>query len=86
MLISLYFFHPDYTVGTGISPAQLLHAGSSASCRITAGGESHPAPKLWNKYRSGNLTCQDGIHFSLDIYFNCYVEYVRFVQSIGGAA
>ena len=46
MLISLYFFHPDYTVGTGISPAQLLLAGSSASCRITAGGELRPAPKL----------------------------------------
>jgi len=61
MLTSIYFFHPDYTVGTGIQPAQLLLAGSSAFCRITAGGESHPAPKLCTYCRFANLTCQDGI-------------------------
>ena len=33
------FFHPDYTVGTGIEPVQLALAG------YTAGGESHPALK-----------------------------------------
>ena len=33
------FFHPDYTVGTGISPVQLALAD------FTAGRESHPAPK-----------------------------------------
>jgi len=46
------FFHPDYTVGSGISPdlltlrskaAQAL-AGSTVAGH-TAGGESHPAPK-----------------------------------------
>ena len=61
MLTSIYFFHPDYTVGTGIQPAQLLLAGSSAFCRITAGGESHPAPKLCTYCRFATLTCQDGI-------------------------
>jgi len=61
MLTSIYFFHPDYTVGTGIQPAQLSLAGSSAFCRITAGGESHPAPKLCTHCRFTDLTCQDGI-------------------------
>ncbi len=34
------FSHPDYTVGTGITP---VHAKKLAGC--TAGRESHPAPK-----------------------------------------
>ena len=33
------FFHPDYTVGTGIAPVLLALAD------FTAGRESHPAPK-----------------------------------------
>lgn len=37
----MIFFHPDYTVGFGISPNQLL----SQVADYTAGGESHPAPK-----------------------------------------
>jgi len=61
MLASIYFFHPDYTVGTGIQPAQLSLAGSSTLCRFTAGGESYPAPKLCTYCRFANLTCQDGI-------------------------
>jgi hypothetical protein len=38
----LIFFHPDYTVGTGISP---VHAFRLADC--TAGGESRPALKIY---------------------------------------
>ena len=42
LLLSYNFFsHPDYTVGFGISPNQLL----SQVADYTAGGESHPAPK-----------------------------------------
>ena len=61
MLASLYFFHPDYTVGTGIQPAQLSLAGSSTFCRFTAGGESRPAPKLFYYCRVKKMTCQYGI-------------------------
>ena len=35
------FFHPDYTVGTGITPVQLTLAD------YTAGRESHPALKMF---------------------------------------
>ncbi len=38
----LIFFHPDYTVGTGITP---VHAFRLAD--YTAGGESHPALKIY---------------------------------------
>jgi hypothetical protein len=34
------FFHPDYTVAAGVSPAQ-----PEGSRSFTAGGESHPALK-----------------------------------------
>ena len=34
------FFHPDYTVGFGITPNQL------SLVDFTTGGESHPAPKI----------------------------------------
>ena len=40
-LRSPIFFHPDYTVGPGVSPG---HAFRLAGC--TAGGESHPALKI----------------------------------------
>jgi len=36
-----FFSHPDYTVGTGISPVQ----PPARVADYTAGGESHPAPK-----------------------------------------
>ena len=40
-------FHPDYTVGSGITPDLLTLACARRSrawrCRLTAGGESHPA-------------------------------------------
>jgi hypothetical protein len=36
-----FFFHPDYTVGCGITPHQLALAD------YTAGGELHPAPKIF---------------------------------------
>ena len=39
------FFHPDFTVGFGISPNQLSLAGLWIA-PITAGGELHPAPKI----------------------------------------
>ena len=42
LLLSYNFFsHPDYTVGFGISPNQLL----SQVADYTAGGELRPAPK-----------------------------------------
>ena len=37
----IFFSHPDYTVGTGISPVQPF----TWVADYTAGGESHPAPK-----------------------------------------
>ena len=37
------FFHPDFTVGTGISPVQRVFA--LADC-ITAGGDLHPALRV----------------------------------------
>ena len=42
------FFHPDYTVGPGITPGQQLPWQLVAGLRtmpLTAGGESHPALK-----------------------------------------
>lgn len=39
------FFHPDYTVGVGISPTQLMLAD------FTAGRESHPALKTPLSYQ-----------------------------------
>jgi len=51
-LMTHIFFHPDYTVGPGISPDLLTLqpqalAGSVTllQCDHTAGGELHPAPK-----------------------------------------
>lgn len=41
------FFHPDYTVGPGVSPG---HALRLAGC--TAGGESHPALKILIQLRT----------------------------------
>jgi hypothetical protein len=42
--IAYTFFHPDYTVGFGITPN---HAISSA-WTITTGGDLHPALKILN--------------------------------------
>jgi len=42
------FFHPDYTVGPGITPDQRLQKQPVAGLRpwpFTAGGELHPALK-----------------------------------------
>ena len=41
------FSHPDYTVGSGISPDQPVKAHGLAKC-ITVGGELHPALKITN--------------------------------------
>lgn len=35
-----FFFHPDYTVGTGVTPVRRI-----ALADFTAGRESHPALK-----------------------------------------
>ena len=42
-MTNLFFSHPDFTVGFGISPNQ-----PKGSRTLTAGREFHPAPK--NKY------------------------------------
>ncbi len=49
MLLSFFnlFSHPDFTVGFGISPNQLLYGRSRA---FTAGREFHPAPKIFYIY------------------------------------
>ena len=43
------FFHPDYTVGSGIEPDLLTLPKEALAgltvAGLTAGGESHPAPK-----------------------------------------
>ena len=39
------FFHPDYTVGTGVSPVRPFGSRTCSFSLITAGGESHPALK-----------------------------------------
>jgi hypothetical protein len=65
VLIFIFFYHPDFTVGSGFSPDQSLNQMFRESRTLTAGREfllvlsrtSHPAPKkiLWqmyfNKYR-----------------------------------
>ena len=40
------FFHPDYTVGPGVSPGQPL----SWVADFTASGESHPALKTFYSF------------------------------------
>jgi hypothetical protein len=40
---TLYLLYPDFTVGIGISPIQLLQ--KSRSWTITTGRELHPAPE-----------------------------------------
>ena len=41
----IIFFHPDYTVGSGISPDHTLRLAGS-----TAGRELHPALKIFSFY------------------------------------
>jgi len=48
-------FCPDCTVGPGISPDLLTpswegRSRAPRSCRDTAGGELHPAPRLWGDH------------------------------------
>lgn len=40
--LKTFFSHPDYTVGTGISPVQRIN---DPVADYTAGGELRPAPK-----------------------------------------
>lgn len=39
------FYHPDFTVGTGISPVQSRFYLKTGVADFTAGREFHPAPK-----------------------------------------
>ena len=60
------FFHPDYTVGLGVSPNPALRL---AGC--TAGGESHPALKILIQLSKlyapmGGLSTPD-VRFSLQV-------------------
>lgn len=41
------FFHPDCTVGPGVSPDLLTLLRCRRSRAFTAGGESHPALKTY---------------------------------------
>jgi hypothetical protein len=41
------FFHPDCTVGYGITPYLQIARGLVGQSRITAGGDFHPAPKTY---------------------------------------
>ena len=58
----IIFFHPDYTVGLGISPNLLKARGLVGLTLITAGGELHPAPKtaiyLYIYFTAKNVRCQ----------------------------
>ena len=47
---TLVFFHPDYTVGTGVAPVQLL----SQVADFTASGDLHPALKNIHFYVTKN--------------------------------
>ena len=49
----MIFFHPDFTVGPGISPG---HAFRLAGC--TAGGEFHPALKILFNFYSVYAPCR----------------------------
>ena len=48
--VRLIFFHPDFTVGFGITPNQPIRLAG-----FTAGRESHPAPKTIYLVESGEL-------------------------------
>ncbi len=45
LAVRFIFFHPDFTVGFGISPNQPIRLAG-----YTAGRESHPAPKIISGY------------------------------------
>ena len=55
---AVIFFHPDYTVGTGITPVQLTLAD------FTAGRELHPALKIYMifviQYTQFHMSCPGG--------------------------
>ena len=54
----LIFFHPDYTVGTGISPIQSGPLKGRRVAGFTAGRELHPALKIYFKNNANGLICQ----------------------------
>ena len=60
------FFHPDYTVGTGFAPVLPFGSRTRGCSPITAGGESHPAPKndsvVVNYYTSVRFILQAFLH------------------------
>jgi len=80
---TLVFFHPDYTVGTGVSPVQLL--SQVADC--TASGDLHPALKNIHFYYTKNTPLPktlQGIFFTLLEHAStlCFDTLVRYFVSI----
>jgi len=77
----LLFFHPDYTVGTGITPVRPI-----GSRTVTAGGESHPALKNMIKLLLSEVFQQNIFYLALrtlsrilhDGEFRIRVTYVTF--------
>ena len=72
------FYHPDYTVGTGISPVREHELFAD----FTAGGELHPAPKkiqLWIYYSAVFLKMQV---FYLDFFRRIFEKRKRKSLSI----
>ena len=69
---SLIFYHPDYTVGSGISPESCLSArglaqthGASRRPVITAGGDLHPALKTVFHFFSYYNSLSEGFQVNL---------------------
>ena len=80
---TLVFFHPDYTVGTGVSPVQLL--SQVADC--TASGDLHPALKNIHFYDTKNTPLPkilQEIFFTLLEHVStlCFDTLVRYFASI----
>jgi hypothetical protein len=58
-------FHPDYTVGPGITPDLLTQAfrrKREALAGYTAGGELHPALRTWLQHKPSSPECKARRH------------------------
>lgn len=66
----VHFYHPDYTVGTGISPVQLALAGLSALVAASppVGNYAPPRSSSVGNYRICQCPCQYGGLFSSALY------------------
>ena len=53
-------YHPDYTVGSGITPDLLTFQTLKALAGCTAGGELHPALRTLRNYRSAAPNIGEG--------------------------